>query len=73
LGAFHARDDFCLARLATALDARAFREAADLMEDALERLFGLREECLQRRTAEGPPQRTVFGDLLLFQRPCAER
>jgi predicted ArsR family transcriptional regulator len=68
-GAFHARDDFCMARLATTLDARAFREAADLMEDALERLFGLREECLRRRSADGPPQRTVFSDLLLFQRP----
>lgn len=68
-GAFHARDDFCMARLATTLDAQGFREVSDSMEDALERLFGLREECLGRGTAGDPPRRPAFSDLLLFQRP----
>lgn len=67
-GAFHARDDFCLARLATSFDAQGFSEASALMEDALECLFRLREECLERRTAGDPPQRPAFSDLLLFER-----
>jgi predicted ArsR family transcriptional regulator len=68
-GAFHARDDFCMARIATTFDAQGFRETSDLMEDALERLFSLREECLERLSAGDRPQRPVFSDLLLFERP----
>ncbi|HEX4865278.1 MAG TPA: hypothetical protein VFV02_14500, partial [Acidimicrobiales bacterium] len=51
------------------IDRRGFAEISELMTSVLERLFGLREECLARLGESGEPPRPAISNLLLFGLP----
>jgi DNA-binding transcriptional ArsR family regulator len=64
--------DSHLARVPMRVDAQGFTEISELIDVALERLFVLREQCLERSMADGSRLRPSFSGLLLFERPPSE-
>lgn len=69
------RPDHVLIRSPMDLDEQAFRETRELLDETLERLYGIHEACVER-TTDQPEQRDIaaMAHLNLFELPApAER
>jgi DNA-binding transcriptional ArsR family regulator len=66
-GAFRGHEDFANVRMPGTADAETFKAVSAHFEATLERLFELREECLQRLADGTEIRRSGFSNLLLFE------
>ncbi len=71
-GSFHGREDSGLVRIPLALDDQGFRDVAELLRGALERLFEAREHSLERLQTSGDLPRLGASVLLFFERPRSD-
>lgn len=65
-GAFHDRDDFCLARVPMRIDREGLQEIHTLFDASLERLLALRDRCINGLSEGESPARIALSGLLLF-------
>lgn len=68
-GAFQDCDDYFLIRIPLCLDREGCREVSAISDAALERLFGIRDECLMRSAETGASLRSANSALLFFEIP----
>jgi DNA-binding transcriptional ArsR family regulator len=66
-GAFHERDDFAVIRIPMELDSQGVEEVSEILEAALQRLLGLREESLTRLEGRWRDSRPATSAFLFFE------